>query len=187
MKARDIKYLLSVVLVSIAGFAGSAQDRENGLYNTRADFEANTVSDRQLTDDQNNVRAYRGALKVKRKGVATKYRFGTVFGFYQNGVKYRAYRKPGLFPKNGYYTIIKEGDLTIYACRATHHRSNGSTWYYYSMGTDGEIRRLTKRNLAKDFSNQPEFLSAARAQLEKAEPSEWLVISDLYANFNKPR
>ncbi|MFN8333590.1 MAG: hypothetical protein U0U09_00595 [Cyclobacteriaceae bacterium] len=182
-----IQIMFTAAFIAALPVSNSAQSSVNGLYKTENDFVENRLTDRESTNEQNRIQSYRGVLKVYRKGKCTLYKSGSVYGYQQDGITYRAIPGRSWFSENGYCKVVRSGAFVIYTKHSTHHRSNGRAWYYYSVGVTGEIKRLTKQNLIKDFSNKPEFLSAACAQLEKTEPSEWLVISDLYVNFNKPR
>lgn len=181
---RTLSYiLLTAALLTALAFGSIAQDNRNGLYKTGADFAENRLTDPEATNDQNRIEAYRGVLKVYRQGKPTTYKSGSVYGYHQNGVTYRAMTGRTWFAENGYCQVVGAGALVIYAKQSTHHRSNGRVWYYYSIGMDGKIRRLTKQNLTKDFTYQPEFLSAAQAKLNKHDLKEALAISELYAKF----
>lgn len=181
---RTLSYiLLTAALITALAVGSIAQDNRNGLYKTGADFAENRLTDPEATNDQNRIETYRGVLKVYRRGKPATYRPGSVYGYYQNGITCRAMTGRTWFAENGYCQVVREGALVIYAKQSTHHRSNGRVWYYYSIGMDGEIRRLTKQNLTKDFTHQSEFLSAAQAKLNKHDLKEALAISELYAKF----
>lgn len=162
-----------------------AQSNVNGIYQTESDFMNHVLSDVRSTDNKNYIQSYRTSLKVYRDGIATRHRFGTIFGYHQNGVSYRAYRKRFLFSEGRYCEVLKKGSLSVYKSRSTHHRSNGHIVYYYSEGLTGTLRAFTKRNLMIDFSDKPDFLKEALAQYSKSDPQTPFAISDLYDSFIK--
>jgi|GEM_PF-2886236 len=174
--------LTFTVLVSVCAVA---QGNVNGVYQTESDFMNRVLSDVRPSDAKNYIQSYRASLKVHRDGIATRNRFGSVFGYYQNGVSYRPYRKMVIFSEGRYCEIVKEGSLSVYKSQSTHHRSNGHIVYYYSEGLTGTLRAFTKRNLMTDFSDEPEFLKEALAQYNKSDPQTLFTISDLYDSLIK--
>ncbi|HMV89181.1 MAG TPA: hypothetical protein PKL56_05610 [Cyclobacteriaceae bacterium] len=176
--------MFTAAFITTLPVSNSAQSFVNGLYKTENDFVENRLTDRESTNEQNRIQAYRGVLKVYRKGKSTVYKSGSVYGYQQDGVTYRAIPGRSWFSENGYCKVVSNGAFVIYSKQSTHHRSNGRVWYYYSIGINGKIRRLTKQSLTKDFTHQPEFLSAAQAKLDKHDLKEALAISELYAKFN---
>lgn len=172
----------AILPVFISLFA-TAQGNVNGVYKTETDFTSHVVADSCLTDSQNYIQSYRTVLKVCRNGKMDRYRYGQVFGYFQNGVKYRVYRKGAVFSEGGYCEVLKEGALPVYKGRSTHHRSNGHVVYYYSKGLSGTLRRFTIRNLKIDFSDDPDFLRNAIAQYSKSDIKTLFSISDLYDSF----
>jgi hypothetical protein len=178
---RNLRQIVFVaVLTSMLYQSGSAQHQVNGLYKTEADFGNRLLTDSQPTDDNNCIYAYRTKLNVVRDGQIVRYRIDDVFGYYQDGVTYRAYRKKAFAQRSGFYAVVRNGALMIYSKRATHHRSNGYSWLYYSIGQAGQIKPLTKRNLSHDFAAQHEFLDAALLKLASRDPKEHIAIAELY-------
>lgn len=163
MKNNSIIIILGLyLLVMMLPVMGSiAQGDINGIYKTEEDFKLNVLTGSVLTDQDNLIKQQLGKnLLVYRKGEVKKYKFGSVYGYYQDSVKYRAWQKRKFFSDYGFYKVLDSSGLTIYAKRSSHHRSNGYTWYYYSLSPTGEIKRLTENNVQKDFSAYPEFVKA---------------------------
>lgn len=180
-----IGFLLVLTWTVLLPVCAVGQGNVNGIYHTGSDFMNRVLSDVRPTDAKNYIQSYRATVKVYRDGIATRNRFGTVFGYFQNGVSYRPYRKMVIFSEGRYCEIVKEGALSVYKSRSTHHRSNGHIVYYYSEGLTGTLRAFTKRNLMIDFSDKPEFLKEALAQYSKSDPQTPFAISDLYDSFIK--
>jgi hypothetical protein len=161
---------LSLLCVVLAVSAGTAQPGVNALYTTKEDFINTVMTDSVVTDDQNQIREVLGKkLEVFRNGKRTVYRFGDVYGYYQDGNTYRAYRKRMLFSDYGFYKVVADSGLVVvvYAKKSRHHRSGGNTWYYYSVSPGAAIHRMTKKNLRRDFINKPDFLTKALAILDE--------------------
>lgn len=176
----------SIVLLGLIGllpFLGIAQENINGLYETEADFKNNMVTDPAVTDEQNYIEPYRAHLSVFRKGQKERVAFGTIYGYYQEGAQYRAFRKGTFFSTNGYLKIERNSTFMIYSRKANHHRSTGYMWYYYSMGSSGTVKSLSSRNLKHDFKGQPDFLKSALKVLECSKDG-WIQISGMYDSLN---
>lgn len=184
-RQRFIGFLLVLTWTVLWPACAVAQGNVNGIYQTGSDFKNRVLSDVRPTDAKNCIQSYRATVKVYRDGIATRNRFGTIFGYYQNGVSYRPYRKMVIFSEGRYCEIVKEGALSVYKSRSTHHRSNGHIVYYYSEGLTGTLRAFTKRNLMTDFSDEPEFLKEALAQYNKSDRQTLFTISDLYDSLIK--
>jgi hypothetical protein len=145
-----------------------AQGNVNALYKTERDFLNNLFINPVPTDENNRIEQKLGKnLWVYRNGQVTKYKFGSVYGYYQDSVTYRAWQKRKLFSDYGFYKVLGSSGLTLYSKRSSHHRSSGYTWYYYSTSSAGEIRRLTTRNLERDFSAHPEFVRLVSELLDR--------------------
>lgn len=147
-----------------------AQGNVNALYKTEQDFLNKQIISPVTTDAKNKIEQKRGKkLWVYRNGQVTKYKFGSVYGYYQDSVNYRAWQKRKFFSDYGFYTVLDSSGLTIYSKQSSHHRSNGYTWYYYSMTPTGEVKRLTIPNLESDFSAYPEFIGSVSKLLDRQE------------------
>lgn len=136
-----------------------AQGSMNGLYVSAEDFEHNRLIDPVVTDQHNKIEQQLGKkLLVYRKGEIKKYKVGGVYGYYQDGSKYRSWYKRKWFSDYGFYKVMDDAGLIIYSKRSAHHRANGYTWYYYSQSSTGDIKRLTEDNIENDFAAYPEFI-----------------------------
>lgn len=145
-----------------------AQNKINGLYLTAKDFQRNVLTDSATTNRDNRIeQQLEKNLLVYRGGNVRKYKFGTVYGYVQDGTTYRAWRKQKWISGYGFYTVLGECGLTLYSKRSSHHRSNGYVWYYYSLTSTGEIKRLVKKNIQKDFSEHPRFVLAVSGIMDK--------------------
>jgi hypothetical protein len=145
-----------------------AQGNVNALYTTEQDFLNTQLINPVPTDANNKIEQKLGKkLWVYRNGQVTKYTFGSVYGYYQDSVMYRAWQKRKLFSDYGFYNVLGSSGLTLYSKRSSHHRSNGYTWYYYSTTPTGEVKRLTTRNLERDFSAHPEFIRSVSELLDR--------------------
>lgn len=154
------------MMVTVTG--SIAQGNVNALYKTEQDFLNNLFINPVPTDANNRIEQKLGKkLWVYRNGQVTKYTFGSVYGYYQDSVMYRAWQKRKLFSAYGFYNVLGSSGLTLYSKRSSHHRSNGYTWYYYSMTPTGEVKRLTTRNLERDFSAHPEFIRSVSELLDR--------------------
>jgi hypothetical protein len=169
MRKKSIIILLgSCLLAWVLPVTGSiAQGNVNGIYRTAEDFKMNILMDPFPTDLENRIEQQLGKdLLVYRKGEVKKYKFGSVYGYYQDGVKYRAWKKRKWFSDYGLYKLLDDSGIQLYSKRSAHHRSNGYTWYYYSKTPAGEIKRFTKGNIESDFPAYPEFVQAVSEVLD---------------------
>lgn len=170
LKRTYLIFALCLPGMMLPATGGIAQGNVNALYQTEQDFLNNQLIHPVTTDSNNRIEQKLGKkLWVYRNGQVTKYKFGSVYGYYQDSVTYRAWRKRKFFSDYGFYKVLGSSGLILYSKRSSHHRSNGYTWYYYSTTPTGEIRRLTTSNLERDFSAHPEFVRLVSELLDRQE------------------
>jgi hypothetical protein len=169
MKNTSIIIMLGSCLLSltIPVTAGFSQGNVNGVYLTEEDFKLNVLTDQTQTDRENTIEQELGKhLLLYRDGVVKKYKFGSVYGYYQSGIKYRAWQKRKWFSDYGFYRILNDAGFQIYSRHSSHHRSTAYTWYYYSKTPTSKLKRFTSANIENDFSAHPEFVKAVSEVLE---------------------
>lgn len=174
MKNNGVMIMLWSCLLSVAVPVTDSfsQGNVNGVYMSEEDFKLNVLTDPVQTDPDNTIEQELGKhLLVYRSGVVKKYKFGSVYGYYQNGVKHRAWQKRKWFSDYGFYRILNDAGLQIYSRHSSYHHSTGYTWYYYSKTPVSDIKRFTKANIKDDFSAYPEFMQAVSEVLESTEGS----------------
>lgn len=178
MLIKNIAWLVALTMLPVTG--SLAQGDVHGIYRTVADYRNNVLTQPHVTDAGHYLQPHRTRLTVYENGVAKRYAFGSVYGYYRQGHAYRAYgsRKP--FSQNGYYKIENNAAFMVYSGKSTHQRANGYTWYYYSVGDTGTIKALKKRNLEKDFANHPEFVRRALEALKQTDTARWRTLATAY-------
>jgi hypothetical protein len=163
-------------------FIASSFCQGNGVYVTNTDFEQGKITSLMDCDIIEN---WDGSISLSAKGGATTYKFGTVFGYIKNGVKYRKYgSKRKFFTTYGYCQLLDESGLMIYSKPSRHHRSNGYVWHYYSLKPTSEIRPLTLKNLRRDFPDNPEFTDLMKRSMKRKdylrESNGRLMVNEIY-------
>jgi hypothetical protein len=132
-----------ILLLFCAGCVSVTAQSKCGIYATRADFLNN-----KLTYDFNDCNfSILGSKDIVARHAEKKLRFEFDFVFgYTDGVnRYRAYGKPSFWINHGFYQVIYEGELVIYARTIKDNRSNVHTFLFYSMEGDSPIYPLKKK------------------------------------------
>jgi hypothetical protein len=171
-----IIYISGVLFCLIVGPAsGQSTDADvNGIYLTENDFRSEKLSEVAPSSKNDFIAAELGTLKVYRNGIQKKYRFGEVFGYYQNGIKYRAYRRHLFFDRPAYYKVVDDSALIVYSNKSTGHKGPHYTYYYYSVNAGSPIIRISSRTIAKSFESNPDFVD----QVNKAIRNKTVVQQD---------
>ena len=162
----------------------------NGIYKDNADWLSNTVTNAIKSNLLNHIFVdLDNNLVLVRKGDKQKIDFGNVAGYYQDGVRYRAYGSKGFFSLHGYYKVVDDTGLIIYTRRSKNHKTGGRTWYYYSVAPDSPIQKIKPSNLKKDFAGRPEFVAQSikayrNGTLFVKIPNGELRINELYNSVN---
>jgi hypothetical protein len=152
-----------------------SQDKDlpigSGVYLTEQDFSNNVLTDYSLTDDENYlVERFSKKVEVSRNGIKRVYRFGAIYGYLKDGIKYRSYgSSTKFFSDYGYYKVIDDSGLIIYAKKSSGHKSGGRLWYYYSNSLTSPLKLISKRNLRKDFNDRPYFLELVAKSVKSRE------------------
>lgn len=187
MKKNKITSFLGLFLIAMVlpVTTAVAQGSVNALYLTADDFQRNQMTYPVTTNQYNKIEQQLGKkLLVYREGEPKKYKFGDVYGYCQDGSRYRVGYKRKWFSDYGFYKVLDDSGLVIYTKPSRHHRSNGYTWYYYSQSLTSEIKRLTEDNIEKDFSEYPEFIKAISELIKNNEENKMSNEGKLLINTN---
>jgi hypothetical protein len=184
-------FLLLFPLTTVGAFGQhSGEPLTNGIFMTPQDLATNNVAEQAKTDELNTVvvNLDNNVLFIRR-GVEQRYKFGTISGYYKDGYRYRAFGNQRALSTSGYYKVLDDAGLIIYSKRSSNHKTGGKTFYYYSTGWDAPVRKLTRKNLKEDFSNDPVFVDAATSTLQSqvflTQKNGHLLINDLYLSRTK--
>jgi len=183
MKSVVLTIVVFVVVIKSYG-------QTNGVYLSKDDFSASTISSLKTTGDLVKVdENFNGSVTLSSNGQVRNYKFGTVYGYCNDGVKYRKYgSKTKLFSSYGYCKVMDESALIIYSKQSRHHRSNGYVWHYYSKSPTSEIKLLTLKNLKRDFSDNPGFIDVMSRSMKRKdylrESNGRLLINEIYISKN---
>jgi hypothetical protein len=185
-------FLVSFPLITVNAFNQhlGGEISTNGIFTTVQDLATNNVSEQTKTDDLNTVVVnLDDNVLLIRRGFEQRYKFGTLSGYYKDGYRYRAFGEKGIFSTSGYYKVLDDAGLIIYSKRSSNHKTGGKTFYYYSMGWNAPVRKLTGKNLKEDFSNDPAFVDAATSALQGqvflTQKNGHMLINDLYLSRTK--
>lgn len=165
------KILFSLLVIflfspSTGSVGQSAPMAASGIYLTETDFKVGKLTNSAPLDENNFIVAELGTLKVFRNGSKVKYRFGDVYGFYQNGVKYRAYRRHLFFDRPEYYKVIDESSLMVYSLRSSGHKGPHYSFFYYSLKPGSPIIPINKRTMTKAFSTDPDLVNRVKKAIK---------------------
>jgi hypothetical protein len=157
----------------------------SGIYISKEDFMHSSISMLAENDSRNGIEQQLDRVVVIRDGKKQRFNYHQLSGYYQNGFRYRAYGdKWRLFSRYGYYQILDDSGLIIYSRKSSNYKSGGYTWYYYSISIDSPVRALIRRNILKDFHDQPEFADLVISGLKNKNlltvSSDKLLINELY-------
>lgn len=176
------------LIIILTGSLGANAQPVHGVYLTEDDFKSNTLSYSASTDPGNYIVVERDKLELFRNGEKTTFKPGSVYGYFQDGVKYCGYRKSLFFNRFRYYKVIDESGLIVYALESSGHKVSGYTFYYYSLDLSSPIIRITKRAIRKSFAYYPEFVSQVNDRMD--DQSVWVVdehgrtiLNKLYVQF----
>jgi len=167
---RVIKIYELFFLLTLLGYSHNASSqnicpsgKSSGIYLSKEDFIKNRISSCVEQDKSNGLEQKLDEVILTRDGKKYKLAFGTFYGYYKDGSRYRAYSS-GLkaVSYQGYYKIESDSNIFVYSKLVYTPKTNGRTWYYYSETLDSPMKRLTIKNMRKDFAGQPEYISAAK-------------------------
>lgn len=147
-----------------------AQDHEiniSGIYLTDGDFRYNRLSEVATVDRENYMVVALNKLKCYRNGQPMNFRLRDIYGYYQNGVKYRVFRRQTFFDRYACYQVIDESGVVVYARKAHGHKRGGYTFYYWSADSTSPITRITKKNVRKAFAGHPEFVKQVSEEIRR--------------------
>jgi hypothetical protein len=163
------RQLLFLIFIGSAAFGQTFEGRkESGIYLTEKDYVNNVITFLATTDDRNTLAEKLSTVVVVRDGLKQIYRFGTIYGYYKDGFKYRAFGSTTkLFGSYGYYKVVDDSGLIIYSKPSSSRRSNGYLFYYYSNTASSQIKVISKKNVVTDFKDRPRFVQLVSKSLRK--------------------
>lgn len=152
-------FTLLLLLASVANTEAQNPEVRAGVYNTLEDYSANRLSNEiDLSDKKNSFTEGRNLVLVIKQGKSkTKINFGEVFGYYNQGDKYRALSKTENKRHYGYLKVLDESGLVLYSKSKLVYKSPHVD-YYFSKTPTGLIHNLTLENLKKEYAEFPDFL-----------------------------
>jgi hypothetical protein len=185
MKTILLSLLLGLLTTVSAQNAGG--DREIGLFRSKEDFIRNEISDRRISDSLYYlVEDFSGKLIFTRNGMREEIPFESIFGYYNQGVKYRAFKdSKSILPVSGYFKLEDEDAVIVYS-KYGYLKSANTKFYYFSRTIDSAIVRLTVKNLSKEFPASKEFTSALKkSKYELGDrKGEHSIVNNIIRKFN---
>jgi hypothetical protein len=163
MKNLNLSYcVVAFILMMIEVSAQNLQDTRTGIFLSQQDFLNYNISLVAKTDEQNFLEVNQDKIMLLRNGNKSKFKYGSISGYYMNGFRFRAYgKKEKFFEDFGYYKVLDYSGLIVYSKKSSNYKNGGHIWHYYSKKLDSPIKIISEKNLKSDFADYPEFLELA--------------------------
>jgi len=149
-----VRAILFIVFINASTLNAFCQPEGffNGIYSTLESFKFDQLSDIRKTDSANyiyealNLRLYivRGGMREEAPD--------SIFGYFVNGRKYRAYKSPSRQAGSRYYRVEDKGCVIIYSKRGFYKTAN-KVFFYFSMDISSPIYALNMRQLRNHFTD----------------------------------
>ena len=133
-------YTLLFLLISLAS---QAQD---GVFLTAEDFIENKV----FRPENSKIHERFATVSLKNEGSKIIYSAENAYGYKLNGRQWR-------FTKKHTYEVVATEGLWVYRLQNSNEWSSYS--YFYSDGAYGDIKPLTRHNIKKCFSSNPQLIA----------------------------
>ena len=133
-------YTLLFLLISLTS---QAQD---GVFLTAEDF----IENKALRPENSKIQERLATVSLKNQGAKTIYSSENAFGYKLNGRQWR-------FTENRTYEVVSTEGLWVYRLQNSNEWSSYS--YFYSDGAYGEVKPLTRHNIKKCFSSNPQLIA----------------------------
>jgi heavy metal efflux system protein len=156
--------MLLCLFTGIVSAQGQTVDKRAGVYKTETDYATDKLSyEIDLTKRKNFMKEDgSNALIIRQRKIKTRIGFGEVYGYLNDGIKYRAVTKEDNKQHYGYAKVIDDSGLFLYSKVTRVHKSTHID-FYFSQTPTGNIKELTLDNLKVDFSENPEFIRKVTA------------------------
>jgi hypothetical protein len=118
----------------------SAAQSPCGVFASHLDFLESKVA--YKFDDCNFRIAVNKDIVARHEDQRLRFDFDFIFGYTDGNNLYRAYSPPSLWTNRGYYQVIYDEGVVIYARTLKDHRSNVYTFFFYSLERDSPIYPL---------------------------------------------
>lgn len=133
-------YTLLFLLIS---FASQAQD---GVFLTAEDFIENKV----FCPEHARIHERFATVSIKNDGSKIIYSADNAYGYKLKGRQWR-------FTENRTYEVVSTEGLWVYRVQNATDLSSFS--YYFSDGAYGDVKPLTRHNIKKSFSSNPQLIA----------------------------
>lgn len=154
---------MSATLLQVRAQDGSIE--VSGVYLTEDDFKHNRLSETAAIDSRNYIVVALNKLKCYRNGQPMSFRLRDIYGYYQYGKKYRAFRRRTFFDRYSCYEVIDESGVIVYSRKSAGHKRGGYTFYYWSVDASSPITRVTRKNIRKAFVSHPDFVKQVSGEI----------------------
>jgi hypothetical protein len=187
-----VRLALLFWFVSCALSGQQDKDCLAGVYKTRNDLIRNNISHKINTGKKGYKFGFlfpadlKLTVKIETPDTTLEFKPGTIYGYHQCGRKFRYYEGGDLLAQEDFYRIEETSGLVIY----TSVMISGSE-VFYSRDLASPIRRLLMKNIEEDFSGDPGFVEAVKAQSKKeldgvaARNDNGYLINQVYASYYK--
>lgn len=171
VKLRINKYLsIGLLLFALSIIPGFSQEKKQvKIYTTESQFIQGNP-DRQITlKQEEEAIQYKSqeTLVLNSENGMVIIPFGSIYGYTLNEKLYRAYGTKGIFNWYGYYEVLDNKELVLYA-RKIHHRKGGpAVNYFFSKGINSPVKPLTLHEIKINFEENPAFVVAVKSEFKK--------------------
>jgi heavy metal efflux system protein len=87
-----------------------------------------------------------------------EFEFGELYAYADATHRYRAYGKKGSFDFFGYYKVVDDSGLIVYARKIQHRKGGPPVNYFFSTSLTDPVRMLTRHQLKNALAENPSFL-----------------------------
>ncbi len=156
-----------------------------GVYLTHDDYLKKKLSLRINPNRKGNRLTFslnRKTIKLSRPDTIAVFKPGSIYGYYNCGERLRWF-------KNSFYTIVEKSPLVIYTITMNSFSGMTEVKYFYSMTSSSDIRSLTMKNVQKDFSTKPAFVTEVKNRfkwwsgLAATDDNGKLLINELWGEY----
>jgi cobalt-zinc-cadmium resistance protein CzcA len=171
IKLRINKYFsIGFILFTISSVPVFSQVKKQvNIYTTESQF-IQGHPDRQITliqDEEAIQYKSKETLVLKSENGAEVIPFGSMYGYSLNEKLYRAYGTKGVFNWYGYYEVLDNKELVLYARRIHHRKGGPAVNYFFSKGINGPVKPLTLHEIKNNFKENPSFVTAVKSVFKK--------------------
>ncbi len=160
---------IAVILISLSSLQAIAQPtQEVHLYKNAEQLLSQQAG--QVIILQKTAKAFREtdkhALILQSTEGEQVIAFNEVYGYAYQGKRYRADGKRGLLEWSGYYEILDEEGIMLYARKIYHHKGGPGVNYFFSKDANAPVHMLTLGEIKKVFAGNESFIEAVSKQFK---------------------